>query len=161
MRGYWNAPEETAAALGPLGYRTGDLARRQPNGYFEIVGRKKDMIKAGAHRISAKEIEDEILEHDNVHETAVVGVPDEILGEAIWAFVVAREAPLSQKDINLFLSQRLPQFKLPSVVEICSELPKNPSGKIMKEPLRQTARQLATARQSEQDAAHSQPATGD
>jgi acyl-CoA synthetase (AMP-forming)/AMP-acid ligase II len=141
MRGYWNDAAETEAALGPSGYRTGDLARINANGFYEIVGRKKDMIKSGAHRISAKEIEEEILEHDNVHEVAVVGAPDELLGEAIWAFVVPREASLSSAQVRAFLGPRLPAFKQPGVVEICADLPKNASGKIMKEPLRKRARE--------------------
>jgi acyl-CoA synthetase (AMP-forming)/AMP-acid ligase II len=142
MRGYWGDPEETARVLDERGYRTGDLGRRDAEGFLWVVGRKKDMIKAGAHRISAKEIEDAILEHAEVHETAVIGVPDEILGEAIKAFVVFREHPAPDAAVEAvdglrdFLKRRLPPYKRPASIEARSDLPKNESGKIMKKGLR-------------------------
>lgn len=143
MTGYWNDPEETHAVLDEHGYHTGDLAQRRPDGNLVIVGRKKDMIKAGGHRISAKEIEEAILECPEVHETAVVGAPDELLGEAIYAYVVAKSATTTAASLRDFLSKRLPAYKLPSVMELRSALPKNESGKIMKETLRQEARKAA------------------
>lgn len=138
MRGYWGAAEETAEVLTAHGYHTGDLGRIDRDGFFWVVGRKKDMIKAGAHRIAAKEIEDAILEFPDVHEVAVIGIPDEVLGEAIKACVVFRGDPKSGVEaLAQFLKRRLPLYKQPSSIESYSDLPKNESGKIMKQKLRE------------------------
>ena len=140
MSGYWNDPDETARVLGPHGYRTGDLARRDADGRFWLVGRVRDMLKVGGHRVAAREIEDVILEHTSVHECAVIGVPDEILGDRLIAYVVLKEAgALDGKALGLFLSERLPAYKIPSLFDLRAELPKNESGKIMKEALRAEA----------------------
>jgi len=140
MVGYWNDPDETARVLGSYGYATGDLARRDGRGLIWLVGRKKDMLKVGGHRVSAKEIEDAILEHPGVHEVAVIGVPDEILGDRLRAYVVAREAgAVDPPGLGSFLRERLPAYKIPDRIELRGELPKNESGKIMKEALRAEA----------------------
>jgi long-chain acyl-CoA synthetase len=141
MEGYWGDPEETARVLDENGYHTGDLARRDADGYLWIVGRKRDMIKSGAHRISPKEIEDALLEHPAVHEAAVVGVPDELLGEAIEAHVVARPggAPTDQ-ELQEFARQRLPAYKVPRTIRLRDSLPKSSAGKILKDRLRDGAK---------------------
>jgi long-chain acyl-CoA synthetase len=137
MTGYYHDADETARVLDARGYHTGDLARRDARGLLYVVGRKKDMIKSGGHRIAAKEIEDAILEHGEVHETAVIGVPDEILGEQIKAVVVLRRPDaVDGKGLARFLSERLPQYKIPQIFDFRAELPKNESGKIMKQVLR-------------------------
>jgi acyl-CoA synthetase (AMP-forming)/AMP-acid ligase II len=136
MKGYWGAPDATAQVLDGSGYHTGDLARREANGYLTIVGRKGEMIKAGAHRISAREIENAIAEHPKVHEVAVVGVPDEQLGEAILAHVVPSSRDDPPDDLPAFLRARLPRYKLPARIVLQEALPKNESGKIMKTALR-------------------------
>lgn len=137
MLGYWNDPEETAKVLDVLGYRTGDLGRRDEKGRLWIVGRSKDMLKAGGHRISPREIEDELQAHPSVHEAAVIGVYDETLGESIKAFVVlAPGMQVESAELARFLSERLPAFKIPQQWAFVSELPKNESGKIMKQSLR-------------------------
>ena len=138
MSGYWGDPDETAKVLDRHGYHTGDLGRRDADGFFWVVGRKKDMIKAGAHRISPKEIEDALLEFPEVHEAAVIGVPDEILGEAIKAFVVFRPGTTPDLEaLKSFLGRRLPPYKLPGQYAVREDLPKNESGKIMKQALRE------------------------
>ena len=137
MRGYWGAPEETAAVLGPAGYRTGDLARRDADGYLWITGRARDMIKAGAHRIAAREIEDAVLAFAAVHETAVIGVPDDLLGEAIVVYVAFRGVP-DVPGLERHLRRGLPPYKVPSRIEVLAELPKNLSGKIDKHALRRS-----------------------
>jgi long-chain acyl-CoA synthetase len=140
MTGYWNDPDETAKALGPHGYATGDLARRDSRGLIWLVGRKKDMLKVGGHRVAAKEIEDAILEHPSVHEVAVLGIPDELLGDKLRAYVVTRDGTmLDAATLGSFLKDRLPGYKIPDHVETRAELPKNESGKIMKEALRAEA----------------------
>jgi long-chain acyl-CoA synthetase len=98
------------------------------------------MLKVGGHRVAAKEIEDVILEHAAVHECAVIGVPDEILGDRLVAYVVLKETgALDGKALGLFLSERLPAYKIPALFDLRAELPKNESGKIMKEALRAEA----------------------
>jgi acyl-CoA synthetase (AMP-forming)/AMP-acid ligase II len=139
MLGYWNAREETEAVLGAEGLRTGDLARRDSDGFLYIVGRKKEMIKSGAHRISPKEIEEQLVEHTDVLEAAVVGVPDDLLGEAIVAFVVLHESgtsPPDERAIQRFLLDRIAEYKVPRRILILDSLPKNESGKVQKRDLR-------------------------
>lgn len=137
MLGYWNDPEETARALGPHGYRTGDLARRDAAGRFWLVGRKKDMLKVGGHRVAAREIEDAILEHPGVSEAAVIGIPDELLGDRLKAFVVPRsDGAVDANGLGSFLKERLATYKIPGEIELRDALPKNASGKIMKDALR-------------------------
>jgi len=134
--GYWNCPEETAARFGPQGYRTGDLGYADADGFLYLVGRKHDMIKVGAHRVSAKEIEDVLHEHPAVHEAAVVASPHEILGEAPVAHVVRREAgQASGVDIIAFCRSRLAEHKVPVAVEFHIDLPKSGAGKIAKSAL--------------------------
>lgn len=137
MAGYWGDLEETRAVLGPEGFHTGDLGRRDDEGYLYVVGRKREMIKCGAHRISPKEIEETLMEHPDVHEVAVIGVPHEIMGEAIRAYVVLREgSDLAPQDLVGFAATRLPEYKVPAEVRLRSDLPKNASGKIQKQVLR-------------------------
>ena len=127
----------TARVLGPHGYRTGDLARCDAAGRLWLVGRARDLLKVGGHRVSAKEIEDTILEHPAVHECAVIGVPDELLGDKLRAFVVACvPGQLDVAALGGFLKERLPAYKIPSQIELRDDLPKNSSGKLMKEALR-------------------------
>lgn len=137
MLGYWNDPDETAKVLDERGYHTGDLGRVDEKGRLWIVGRTKDMLKAGGHRISPREIEDELQAHASVHEAAVIGVYDETLGESIKAFVVlVPGAEVAGPELARFLSERLPAYKVPQQWAFVPELPKNESGKIMKQVLR-------------------------
>ena len=136
MTGYWNQPEETAKVLKPDGLHTGDLARIDEDGYLYIVSRKSDMIKSGAHRISPKEIEEILAEYDDIIESAVIGVPDEILGENIKAIIVLKDgSTATQKDILKHCRINLPTFKIPKIVEFRDSLPKTSSGKIKKHVL--------------------------
>jgi acyl-CoA synthetase (AMP-forming)/AMP-acid ligase II len=133
MKGYWNRPEETQKVLHADGLHTGDLARCDDDGYLFIVGRSSEMIKSGAHRISPKEIEEIILEHEAVAETAVVGRRDPILGEAICAVVVLRDGQsVTEKDILIHCTQNLPAFKVPKYVQFAETLPKTQSGKVQR-----------------------------
>ena len=133
MAGYWNKPEETAQILRPEGLWTGDLARQDDEGYFFIISRKSDMIKSGSHRIAPKEIEEIIYEHEAVHEVAVVGVEDEILGEAIKACIVLKkDQTCTEKDILRHCKKNLPAFKIPHQITFMVELPKTVTGKIKK-----------------------------
>ncbi len=137
MEGYWADPVETEKVLDGSGFRTGDLGWADEDGFLFVAGRKRDMVKSGGHRIHPKEIEEALLEHPEVHEVAVIGIPDEVLGEAIKAFVVLRAGTRAREtDLEEFCSRRLPAFKVPKVIEVRADLPKNPSGKILKEVLR-------------------------
>jgi acyl-CoA synthetase (AMP-forming)/AMP-acid ligase II len=136
MQGYWQDPEETARVLFPDGLHTGDLGYRDEDGFIFIVDRAKNMIKAGANRVSAKEIEDVILELASVVETCVIGVPDELLGEAIEAWVVTRDpADRDDQAILRHCLSRLAQFKVPRKVHFIDALPKNAFGKVLKREL--------------------------
>ncbi|MFN2371292.1 MAG: class I adenylate-forming enzyme family protein [Candidatus Krumholzibacteriia bacterium] len=138
MRGYWNDPAETSLVLTPEGdLLTGDLGRKDTDGYIFLVDRIKNMIKAGANRVSAKEVEDAIAEVPGVEQVCVVGVPAELLGEAIEAHVVpVPGAGLTEKAILAHLRDTLALFKLPRTVHFRDNLPKNSSGKILKAELK-------------------------
>jgi len=138
MQGYWNSPDETREVLDEKGLHTGDLARVDADGFIYIVDRKKDMIKSGAHRVSAKEIEDTLLEEPSVLECAVIGIDDEMMGEAIKAFVVPVKWDDRSEDRLLnSCKKRLPPYKVPRAIEFMRSLPKSGAGKIMKALLKE------------------------
>jgi long-chain acyl-CoA synthetase len=137
MAGYWNDPEETAKVLRNGWYHTGDLGKTDEEGFLYVVGRKKDMIKVGGERVSAKEVEDRILEFGLIQEAAVIGVPDDILGEAVKAFIVpAGGSRLTEREVEMEIRKRLPAYMHPKEVVIMRELPKNESGKVLKNLLK-------------------------
>ncbi len=136
MAGYWNRPRETAKVLRDGKLWTGDLARTDSDGYLFMVSRKSDIIKSGSHRISPREIEDVILEHPAVHEVAVVGQEDEILGETIKACIVLKPGKQClEKEIIRHCRKNLSAFKVPQQVVFMDELPKTVTGKIKKTDL--------------------------
>lgn len=141
MRGYWEAPEATAQRYrpGPLpGERvcyTGDLFRMDEEGFLYFVGRKDDIIKSRGEKVAPKEVENIIYELPGVAAVAVVGMPDPILGQAIKAFVVAKNADLTEKQILAHCRARLEDFMVPQYVEFRDELPVNASGKIARREL--------------------------
>ena len=123
--GYWNDPEETRARFSAQGYRTGDLGYVDDQGFLFLVGRRHDMIKVGAHRVSPKEIEDVVSQHPAVREVAVLGMPHDILGEAPVAFVVVRrDMETTSEMFRAFCSTRLPSHKVPAHFVFRGELPK-------------------------------------
>lgn len=137
MSGYWNKPEETKKVLRDGKLYTGDLAVSDEEGYYKIISRRSDMIKSGAHRISPMEIEEVILELPEVHEAAVVGKDDEILGMVIKAFVVLNDgAEMEAKAVQKHCHYKLAPFKIPKEVVFVDALPKTRSGKIKKHLLR-------------------------
>jgi acyl-CoA synthetase (AMP-forming)/AMP-acid ligase II len=133
--GYWKDPEATAQVLRHGFYYTGDLGFADEDGYMFLTGRARDMIKTGGNRVSAKEIEDVVSSIPGVLETAVIGVADEVLGEAIKVFFVPASSEVSEDSLKSELRQRLPLFKHPKWVESRANLPKNQSGKILKSVL--------------------------
>ncbi len=136
MQGYWNQPDETKLVLKDDGLHTGDIGRIDEDGFFYIVGRIKEMIKSGANRVSAKEIEEVLITHEGILEVAVIGVPDHIMGEAIKAFIVKKDdADFDEKQISMFCKKNMAMFKVPKYITFLHSLPKNQSGKILKTKL--------------------------
>jgi long-chain acyl-CoA synthetase len=137
--GYWNCAEETRDRFGPEGFRTGDLGFADADGFLYLVGRRHDMIKVGAHRVSAKEIEEVLYQHPAVHEAAIIGIPHPLLGEAPAAHVVLRDrVRATAGDLVAYCREQLPAHKVPVEVEFHDDLPKSGAGKLMKSALRQT-----------------------
>ena len=133
--GYLGRPEATADAFAGDWYRTGDVAVIDPAGMHRIVGRESvDLIKTGGFRVGAGEIETTLLGHPGVSEAAVVGVPDEDLGQRIVAYVVGSPAPEPEELIE-FVAQQLSVHKRPREVRIVDTLPRNAMGKVMKKAL--------------------------
>ncbi len=136
-RGYWNLPEATASAIVDGWLHTGDLAVIDEEGYVNIVDRKKDMIVTGGENVFSVEVENVLYEHPAVLEAAVIGVPDEVWGEAVKAVVVLREGETAKAwDIIEFCRQRLAHYKCPKSVDFVDALPRTGSGKIYKKGLR-------------------------
>lgn len=138
MLGYWNQPDDTRDVLRNGWLITGDLARKDKDGYIFVVGRKREIIKASGHRVSAKEIEERILENQKVSEVAVFGVPDEVFGEAIKAAVVLKPGQTSDaREIQGWCQKKLAAFKVPKTVVFMEALPKYQSGKVNKLELKE------------------------
>jgi long-chain acyl-CoA synthetase len=137
MRGYWNKPEETAAALRDGWYWSGDLGYRDADGYIFLVDRAKDMIISGGENVYSVEVEDALMSHPAVLEVAVIGVPDEKWGERVHAFVV-RKADMSVPAEQLITAcrERIAGFKVPRSIDFVDELPRSGAGKILKRELR-------------------------
>jgi len=138
MAGYWNLPEATAKTLGSDGWlRTGDAGYMDSDGYLYIHDRIKDMIISGGENIYPAEVESAICDHPDVAEVAVVGVPDDIWGEAVKAVVVMKQGKqASASDIINFTRERIAGFKTPKTVDFIEALPRNASGKILRRHLR-------------------------
>jgi long-chain acyl-CoA synthetase len=148
MRCYHDRPEETAAVLSADGwFRTGDFGRLDREGYLWITGRKKEMMIVGGENVFPAEIEDCLSRHPAVAEVGVVGVPDARRGEAPKAFVVLAEgASATAEDLSRFCRERLPLPKVPREIVFRGELPKSPTGKVMRRLLRDTTKATADVR---------------
>ncbi|OGC94644.1 MAG: AMP-dependent synthetase [candidate division Zixibacteria bacterium RBG_16_53_22] len=143
MRGYWNAPDLTAQAYragriqGEMWLYSGDFFRMDEEGFLYFLGRKDDMIKSKGERISPKEVENVLSEIPGVAEAAVIGVPDDILGQAIKAFIVrAPGSRLTEKDVLKACVESMETFMVPKYVEFVADLPKSAHGKIDKSALK-------------------------
>jgi cyclohexanecarboxylate-CoA ligase/acyl-CoA synthetase len=139
MLGYWHNADATAAAIDSVGWRhSGDLGYLDAAGYLQITGRIKDMIIRGGINISSREVEEMLDQHPRVKTAAVVGVPDDRLGERVGAFVVAAGAEPTLAELTAFLQERfrLAKQKLPEVLRVLPELPMTATGKVNKHELR-------------------------
>jgi acyl-CoA synthetase (AMP-forming)/AMP-acid ligase II len=146
MAGYFNRPEETAAALPGDGWlRTGDGGYLDEQGYLFLTDRIKDMIVSGGENVYPIEVEEALAQHPDVVEVAVIGVPDERWGETVKALVVRRGGTsLEPEELIAFARQRLAGYKLPRSVDFVEELPRTPSGKVLKRDLRARFRAAST-----------------
>ena len=136
MKGYWHDPEATAAVFSGDWLRTGDLGYFDKDGFLFIVSRKKEVIIRGGYNVYPSEIENVLHAHPAVAEAAVVGVPDERLGQEVMAVIIAHSAAtLIEADLQSYLRERLAAYKIPRIFEFWSELPKNTLGKILKDEL--------------------------
>ncbi len=133
MLGYWKQSEEQELVLKNGALYTGDLGYKDDDGFLWIVGRSKEIIKSAGNRVSAKEIEDVLLSSEDVLEAAVVGIPDDLLGEAITAVVVAKpNMTLTEKELKKHCQTHLPMHKLPQRFVVLKNLPKQETGKVNK-----------------------------
>jgi long-chain acyl-CoA synthetase len=140
MEGYYRLPDETAKTISSGWLHTGDLGSMDAEGFVTITGRKKDLIISAGENIYPREIEDVLAVHPKVKEAAVIGVKDEVRGEVPKAFVIARDGEtLEEKELRAFCRDRLANYKIPRYFEIVADLPRTPSGKVLKRMLPQTA----------------------
>jgi long-chain acyl-CoA synthetase len=132
--GYWNDPEATEHAIDPDGWlSTGDVGYLDEDGYLFLVDRKKELIVRGGYNVYPREVEEVLYAHPDVVEVAVVGVPDERLGEEVGALVVARPgAALGAEELQRWTKERVAAYKYPRRIAFVDELPKGPTGKILK-----------------------------
>jgi long-chain acyl-CoA synthetase len=136
MLGYWQRPEDTEKTLAGGWLHTGDIGTMDEEGYFRIVDRKKDMILVSGFNVYPNEVEEVIANHADVQEAAVIGVPDEKMGEAVRAFVVAQNPGLTEEEVIRHAREHLAAYKVPRSVEFRDDLPKSLIGKILRKDLR-------------------------
>jgi fatty-acyl-CoA synthase len=137
FKGYWRDEDATASAIRDGWFHTGDIGRIDADGYLYIEDRKKDMILSGGENIASSEIERVLFEHGDVLDAAVVGMADERWGEVPKAFVVLRPGTAAAaEELIAYCAVRLAKFKVPQRVEFLEELPRTPSGKVLKRELR-------------------------
>lgn len=135
--GYWERPEETAAAIRDGELRTGDVGLIDEDGWLYLVDRRKDLIIASGFKVWPREVEDVLYRHDAVREAAVVGVADDYRGETVWAYVsLERGGEATAEELVEHCRARLASYKYPRVVRILDELPKTASGKLLRRALR-------------------------
>jgi long-chain acyl-CoA synthetase len=133
MKGYWGRDDATKEAIPDGWFRTGDMAKQDEDGYFFIVDRKKDLIIRGGYNVYPREVEEALYEHEAVAEVAVVGVPHDELGEEVGAAVALKSGEkVTEDDLREFAKERLAAYKYPRHLWIVEELPKGPTGKILR-----------------------------
>jgi long-chain acyl-CoA synthetase len=134
MKGYWGRPDATEEAIDKDGwFKTGDMARIDEDGYFFIVDRKKDMIIRGGYNVYPREIEEVLYEHPAVREAAVIGIPHDDLGEEVGAAVALKEGEeVEVAQLREYVKEQVAAYKYPRHIWFVDELPKGPTGKILK-----------------------------
>ncbi|MGN6254557.1 MAG: long-chain-fatty-acid--CoA ligase [Solirubrobacterales bacterium] len=140
MKGYWRRPEATEEAMRGGWFHSGDMARVDEDGYFFIVDRKKDLIIRGGYNVYPREVEEVLYEHPKIREAAVIGIPHDEWGEEIGAAVVLHEGDeLAPEEISRYVKERIAAYKYPRIVWFLDELPKGPTGKILKREIESPA----------------------
>jgi long-chain acyl-CoA synthetase len=146
MRGYWQRPDATAEAMRGGWFHSGDMAKVDEEGYFYIVDRKKDLIIRGGYNVYPREVEEVLYEHPKIREAAVLGVPHDEWGEEIGAAVVLHEGEqLDPEEVSAYVKERIAAYKYPRIVWFLEELPKGPTGKILKREIEVPAEAQAEA----------------
>ncbi|MBK7935677.1 MAG: AMP-binding protein [Lewinellaceae bacterium] len=136
MKGYWQRPDATAETIKDGWLCTGDVGFMHPDGFFQIVDRKKDMILVSGFNVYPNEIEDVLAMHPKVRESCALGIPDEKSGEVVKAYIVKKDASLTEQEVIDFCRENLTGYKVPKQVEFRDELPKTNIGKILRRALR-------------------------
>jgi long-chain acyl-CoA synthetase len=146
MQGYWNRPDETASIFFEGWMHTGDIGKMDEEGYFYVIDRSKDMIKASGFNVYPREVEEVLLLHPSVAEAAVIGIPHEYRGETVAAVIVLKpgfEASNDTRDdIIAYCKKELTPYKVPKFIEFRESLPKTLIGKVLKRELRATFKPL-------------------
>ncbi len=133
MKGYWNRADATEEVMRGGWFHSGDIAKKDDDGYYYIVDRKKDLIIRGGYNVYPREIEEVLYEHPDVREAAVVGIPDDALGEEVGAAVALRDgASTTPEELRDFVKGQVAAYKYPRHVWLVDDLPKGPTGKILK-----------------------------
>lgn len=141
LKGYYKNPEASATAFRNGWFHTGDIGYRDEDGFYYIVDRKSDMIIRGGENIYPREIDEVLYQHPSIAAAAVVGIPDELYGEEVAAFIVLKDnSTVSEDEIVEFCSQRLANYKCPKTIRFVKEIPKGPTGKLLK---RELAKQMS------------------
>jgi long-chain acyl-CoA synthetase len=136
LKGYFKSPEATAAAFRNGWFHTGDIGYRDPDGFFYIVDRKSDMIIRGGENIYPREIDEVLYQHPAVAAAATLGVPDDLYGEEVAAFVVLKEGmKVGEVELIEYCTERLADYKCPKSIRIVKDIPKGPTGKLLKREL--------------------------
>jgi long-chain acyl-CoA synthetase len=136
MLGYWQRPEETVEVLRDGWLHTGDIATMDEDGYFAIVDRKKDVIITGGENIYPREIEEVLYGHPKIREAVALGVPHEVAGQIVKAYIVPREGEtLTRREVLVYCGERLAKYKVPRHVEFRESLPKTLTGKVLRRVL--------------------------
>jgi acyl-CoA synthetase (AMP-forming)/AMP-acid ligase II len=144
--GYWRNPTATAEALRNGWFHTGDIATIDEDGYYRIVDRKKDMINSGGCKVWPREVEEVLFKHPAVREAAVVAMPDAYWGERPVAYIALKEGQTAtQEELIAYCKENLANYEAPSLIKFRDELPKLPTGKVLRRVLREEARQLTPA----------------
>ncbi len=137
MKGYYNRPDETAKSIKDGWFSTGDIGLMEPDGYFKIVDRLKDMILVSGFNVYPNEIEDVAMMHPKVLESAAIGIPDEKSGEVVKAFIVKKDRSLDKAELMDHFRENLTSYKVPKEIEFRDSLPKTNVGKILRRALRE------------------------
>ncbi|MDX2278283.1 MAG: AMP-binding protein [Saprospiraceae bacterium] len=140
MKGYWQRPDATEEVLKDGWLSTGDIGFMHPDGFFQIVDRKKDMILVSGFNVYPNEVEDVLAMHPKVLESAALGVPDEKSGEVVKVFIVKRDPSLTVEEVIAHCRENMTGYKVPKQVEFRTELPKTNVGKILRRALREDAK---------------------